>query len=140
MIHTYQSINPGPILLLGSGETSPSGRKAFDAVLRHLPLSPKVALLETPAGYELNSAQVVGRIADFITLRLQEYHSQTTIVKARKRGTSFSPEKPEVVSPRLTADMIFMGPGSPSYAVDNCATAWRGTYLPPGTVEKRLSS
>ena len=108
---------PGPILLFGSGETSPSGRKAFDAVMRQLPPFPRVALLETPAGYELNSHQVIGRIADFLTFRLQEYHPQTMIVPARKRGTPFSPEDPDVVAPMLTADMIFMGPGSPSYAV-----------------------
>jgi hypothetical protein len=110
-------ITPGPILLFGSGETSPSGRRAFDAVMRQLPPYPRVALLETPAGFELNSHQVIGRIADFIQFRLQEYHPQTTIVPARKRDTPFSPEDPDVVAPMLTADMIFMGPGSPSYAV-----------------------
>jgi hypothetical protein len=110
-------ITPGPIMLFGSGETSSSGRKAFEEVMRRLPSFPKVALLETPAGFELNSPQVAGRIADFITLRLQEYHPQTVIVPARKRGTPFSPDDSDVAAPLLTANMIFMGPGSPSYAV-----------------------
>jgi hypothetical protein len=117
MKQAREKIAPGPIMLFGSGETSSSGRKAFDAILRNLPPSPNVALLETPAGYELNSPQVVGRIADFLTLRLQEYHPSTTIIPARKRGTPFSPDEPEVVKPLFNADMIFMGPGSPSYAV-----------------------
>jgi hypothetical protein len=112
-----ERINPGPILLFGSGETSPHGRKAFDAALRLMPPSPKVALIETPAGYELNSHQVIARIADFLTQRLQEYHPQTVIIPARKRGTPFSPDDPAVVAPLLNADMVFMGPGSPSYAV-----------------------
>ncbi len=112
-----ERITPGPIMLFGSGETSPSGRKAFDALLRRLPPAPKVALLETPAGFELNSPQVVGRIADFLTYRLQEYQPKVEIVRARKRGTPFSPETPDIVKPLLSADMIFMGPGSPSYAV-----------------------
>lgn len=112
-----ERMTPGPIMLFGSGETSPSGRKAFDAMLRNLPPAPRVALLETPAGYELNSPQVIGRIADFLTFRLQEYHPQIAIVPARRRETPFSPDEPEVVKPLLTADMIFMGPGSPSYAV-----------------------
>ncbi len=80
-------------------------------------MSPRVALLETPAGFELNSSQVIGRIADFIAFRLQGYQPQTMIVPARKRGTPFSPDDSGVVAPLLTADMIFMGPGSPSYAV-----------------------
>jgi len=108
---------PGPVVFFGSGETSPAGRKVFDTVFRKLPASPKVALLETPAGFELNSAQVIGRVADFIGHRLQNYNPQLTVIPARKRGTAFSPDDPELVAPLLDADMIFMGPGSPTYAV-----------------------
>jgi cyanophycinase-like exopeptidase len=108
---------PGLVVLFGSGETSPSGRKIFDQVFRKLPQSPRVALLETPAGFELNSAGVIGRIAEFIDHRLQNYQPQTTIVHARARGTALSPDEPQVVAPLLETDLIFMGPGSPTYAV-----------------------
>jgi cyanophycinase-like exopeptidase len=74
-------------------------------------------LLETPAGFELNSSQVIGRVADFIRHRLQNYEPQITVVPARKRGTQFSPDDPDLIAPLYEADMIFMGPGSPSYAV-----------------------
>jgi len=111
------AINPGPIVLFGSGETSPSGRKIFDRVLRKLPHQPKIALLETPAGFELNSSQVIGRVGEFIQHRLQNYEPQITVVPARKRGTAFSPDDPDLIAPLFEADMIFMGPGSPSYAV-----------------------
>ena len=30
-------IQPGPVILFGSGETSPSGRKVFERILRELP-------------------------------------------------------------------------------------------------------
>ncbi len=36
---------------------------------------------------------------------------------ARRRGTAWSPDNPEVVAPLLDSDVIFLGPGSPSYAV-----------------------
>jgi cyanophycinase-like exopeptidase len=108
---------PGLVILFGSGETSPSGRKVFEAVLKTLPPSPRLALLETPAGFEMNSTQVIGRVGEFIQRRLQNYQPQITIVQARKRGTPFSPDNEVIVSPLLEADMIFMGPGSPSYAV-----------------------
>jgi len=110
-------IKPGLIALFGSGETSPSGRKIFDYVLRHLPPNPRVALLETPAGFELNSPQVIGRVADFIRHRLQNYQPQVQVIPARKRGTAFSPDDPLLIAPVYQADMIFMGPGSPTYAV-----------------------
>lgn len=118
-----QNFAPGLILLFGSGETSPSGRKAFDVGFRHIPggfrpeVSPKVALLETPSGYELNSSQVVGRVGDYLREHLQNYHPETIVIPARKRGTSLSPDNPEIVAPLFHADMIFMGPGSPTYMV-----------------------
>ncbi|MCU0489120.1 MAG: hypothetical protein MUE67_09235 [Anaerolineales bacterium] len=108
---------PGLVVLFGSGETSPSGRKVFDQALRSLPQPPRVALLETPAGFELNSARVIGRVAEFLEHRLQNYQPQTRVIAARARGTPFSPDALEVVAPLLEADLIFMGPGSPTYAV-----------------------
>jgi cyanophycinase-like exopeptidase len=112
-----QQSSPGPVVLFGSGETSPAGRKVFDALFQKLPPSPKVALLETPAGFELNSAQVIGRVADFLNHSLQNYNPQMAVIPARKRGTAFSPDDPDLVAPLLDADLIFMGPGSPTYAV-----------------------
>ncbi len=103
--------------MFGSGETSPSGRKVLERLFRQLPESPRIALLETPAGFELNSAQVIGRVADFLRHRLQNFNPQVTIVPARKRNSTFSPDDPEIVEPLYYADAIFMGPGSPTYAV-----------------------
>jgi hypothetical protein len=76
-----------------------------------------VTLLETPAGFELNSAQVIGRVGEFISFRLQNYQPRISYVPARMRGTSFSPDDPELIEPLYQADLIFMGPGSPTYAV-----------------------
>jgi len=39
------------------------------------------------------------------------------IIPARKKGSAFSPDDPEVLKPLLSANMIFMGPGSPTYAI-----------------------
>lgn len=108
---------PGPVVLFGSGETSPSGRKVFEHVFRGLPHSPRVALLETPAGFELNSGRVIGRVGEFLEHRLQNFQPQVKIVPAKKRGTAFSPDDEGIASQLLDADMIFMGPGSPTYAV-----------------------
>lgn len=104
-------------MLFGSGETTASGRKAFDYVLRRLPAAPKIALLETPAGFELNSPMVIGRVADLINHSLQNYQPQVTVIPARQRGTPFSPDEPKIVAPMWEAQVIFMGPGSPTYAV-----------------------
>jgi len=118
---------PGPIVLFGSGETSSSGRKVLDQILGELPERPRLALLETPAGFELNSGHVIGRVAEFFEHRLQNHKPRVITVPARKRGEELSPDNPEVVAPLLMADMIFMGPGSPTYAVRQLrhSLAWR---------------
>jgi hypothetical protein len=108
---------PGRVVLFGSGETSPSGRRIFDWLLSRLPSPVRLAILETPAGFELNSAQVAGRIAEFLCHHLQNYQPQITIVPARKHGTPFSPDAPEIAALIPGADAIFLGPGSPTYAV-----------------------
>lgn len=120
---------PGLIVLFGSGETSPTGRKIFEAIFRSLPLSPLLALLETPAGFELNSSEVIGRVGNFFTHRLQNYSPQVEIIPARKRGLELSPDNPAIVAPLLHADMIFMGPGSPSYTVRQLRDSLAWYYL-----------
>ena len=117
MVKDTENHTPGSLVFFGSGETSPTGRKVFDYLFRKLPPNPKIALLETPAGFELNSAQVIGRVAEFIQHRLQNYSPQISIVPARKRGTLFSPDDPQIIAPLMDADLIFMGPGSPTYTV-----------------------
>lgn len=105
----------GKIAFLGSGETSLAGGRIFETLARSLPQPLRVAILETPAGFELNSHQVAARVADFLKARLQNYSPAIDIIPARKLGTPLSPDDPQVVRPLLYADLIFMGPGSPTY-------------------------
>ncbi|MEZ4770465.1 MAG: hypothetical protein R2844_18810 [Caldilineales bacterium] len=107
---------PGKIVLFGSGETSASGRKVFDWLFSTMDEAPRVAILETPAGFEPNSARVAGRIADFLCERLQNYRPAVQVVPARKRGSAFSPDDEELARAVLHSNVIFLGPGSPSYA------------------------
>jgi hypothetical protein len=107
----------GMIALLGSGETSLAGGRLFETIAQTLPQPLHIALLETPAGFELNSSQVAGRVGEFLKSRLQNYVPIVDIIPARKRGTLFSPDDPDVLQALLRANIIFMGPGSPTYAV-----------------------
>jgi hypothetical protein len=70
---------------------------------------------------------VAGRLAEFIQERLQNYHPQVTVVPARRRDGPLSTDDPHLTAPLLTANYIFMGPGSPTYAVRHLAgtRAWR---------------
>jgi cyanophycinase-like exopeptidase len=108
---------PGFVVLFGSGETSASGRKIFDRLFHSISQPIRVSILETPAGFELNSDWVAGQVADFLKVRLQNHHPEVRIIPARKRDSEFSPDRPEIVAPLLSSNVIYMGAGSPTYAV-----------------------
>jgi len=108
--------SPGHIVLFGSGETSPSGGKILQALAPRFASPLRVSVLETPAGFELNSAQVAGRVAEFMRVRLQNYQPTVEVIPARKRDTAYSPDDPALAARLLEAGVIFLGPGSPTYA------------------------
>jgi hypothetical protein len=105
----------GRIAFLGSGETSLAGGRIFESLARLISGPVHVAVLETPAGFELNASIVAGRVGDFLKTRLQNYKPTIDIIPARKKGTEFSPDNLEILKPLLRANIIFMGPGSPTY-------------------------
>ena len=111
------AIAPGPVVLLGSGETLPSSGKIHEFAAQRLVHKPYIVILETPAGFEPNSDLVANKIKEFLTRRLQNYQPTIEVLPARKRGTPFSPNNPEIVAPILKADEILLGPGSPTYGV-----------------------
>lgn len=113
----------GRIAFLGSGETSLAGGRIFENLARLIPSPLRIAILETPAGFELNASLVAGRVGEFLQTRLQNYKPRIDLIPARKQGTEFSPDNLEILQPLLQANMIFMGPGSPSYV----ARQLRGT-------------
>jgi hypothetical protein len=107
----------GPVALLGSGETSQAGGRIFEAIAQRFTQPVRIAILETPAGFELNSSNVAGRVGEYLKNRLQNFCPQIDIIPARMRGTPFSPNAQQILRPLLHASIIFMGPGSPTYAV-----------------------
>ena len=60
----------GRIAFLGSGETSLAGGRIFESLARLVPDPLRVAVMETTAGFELNSLSVAGRVADFLQTAL----------------------------------------------------------------------
>jgi cyanophycinase-like exopeptidase len=115
---------PGKIALFGSGETAPAGRQVHEVLFQELGAPIRVAVLETPAGFQPNSAWVAGRLAEFIEQSLQNFHPQATVVPVRRRDGPNSTNDRQLSEPLLAANYIFAGPGSPSYAVRHLADTW----------------
>jgi cyanophycinase-like exopeptidase len=109
--------SPGTVAIFGSGETSASGRRVYDWLFRRMSRPIRVSVLETPAGFQPNSALVAQKVGDFLSHSLQNHRPQVDIVPARNREAPFSTEDESVISPILSSNVIFMGPGSPTYMV-----------------------
>jgi hypothetical protein len=107
----------GKLVFFGSGETSPTGGRIFDNLARDAGSGLRIAVLETPAGFELNSAQVAGRVAAFLQSKLADRKPQVDVIPARRKGSSEGTDNPAILQPLAAADWIFLGPGSPTYAV-----------------------
>lgn len=122
------AVAPGLIALSGgSGETARSGRLLHEFILRRVAAPARVAILETPAGFQSNSNAVAARIGDFFRGHLQGFNPQVSLVPARRRGSTEGPDNAEILTPLLSADLIFMGPGSPTYAARHLSgtLAWQ---------------
>ena len=83
--------SPGLIVLLGSGETLPSSGTTHEYVTQRLSPRPRIAIMETPAGFELNSERVAGRTEQFLKRRSQNYAPAIDVIPARQSGTPYSP-------------------------------------------------
>jgi cyanophycinase-like exopeptidase len=114
-------IRPGPVVLFGSGETGPTGRLACERVLARYARPVRVVVLETPAGFQPNSALVAGRVADFFRQRLPNFAPDVTVIPARRRDSELGTNNPALLAPIRRADALFLGPGSPTYTVKHLA-------------------
>lgn len=106
----------GIVALFGSGETGRYGRQVHERLLNQLPKPPMVAIVETPAGFQSNVDVVSGKIRYFFEHNLQNYRPNVQIVPARRRDGPFDANADAIAAPLAEADLIFAGPGSPTYA------------------------
>jgi hypothetical protein len=116
---------PGALVVFGSGETAEVGRLALEWLSAERGTPRLVALLETPAGFELNCGEVTARWSKSIRRKLPR--SEVVQLPLRRRGTPLSPDDAELARPLLIADLIALGAGSPTYTVRQLrdTVAWR---------------
>jgi cyanophycinase-like exopeptidase len=105
------------LVLFGSGEIAPSGVRAHERVLEGIGKKDvSIAVISTPAGFQPNVQVVYEEIAEFFEKHLANYHPRIAIVYA---NTLEDANNPALVQMLATADYIFTGPGSPTYAVQH---------------------
>ncbi len=119
----------GPVTLFGSGETLPASGKAYELIARSIEKSPRISIIETPAGFQPNSTYVAQKVADFIEKRLQNYDPDIILIPARKNQGNLSTNNLEIFEPMFASNWVFLGPGSPTYTVKHLTDSKLFEYL-----------
>jgi hypothetical protein len=120
---------PGPRLLvvMGSGETSPSMVGTHRAVAARFPPPLSAVLLDTPYGFQENAADISARARDYFARRVGlavDVVGFPGPLAADPACRAARPE-PAALARLQAARLVFAGPGSPSYAL----SVWRGSPI-----------
>ncbi|MEU8205833.1 hypothetical protein [Streptosporangium sp. NPDC049046] len=104
---------PGVLVLMGSGETSPTMVEVHRSVVRRLGGGARAVLLDTPYAFQENAAG--------ISARARGYFARSVRLEV------------EVSDEVAGADWVFSGPGSPTFALER----WTTTHV-AGDLRARL--
>jgi cyanophycinase-like exopeptidase len=118
------SPTPRLLVIMGSGETSPTMVKAHRQLFARLGPDPVPAvLLDTPFGFQENADDISGRAVEYF----RESVGRAVEVASFGRADDIDPVQREAGLARIErARWVFAGPGSPTYALRQ----WRGTDIP----------
>ncbi|MGH9268851.1 MAG: hypothetical protein ACRD0D_11840, partial [Acidimicrobiales bacterium] len=124
---------PRLLVIMGSGETSPTMVKTHRAVLARLGPPPVPAvLIDTPFGFQANADDLWARAAGYFRASVGAEIDLASL----RTAEDADPVAHEVALDRLRrARFVFSGPGSPSYAL----RVWAGTAV-PGILTGKLTT
>ena len=102
---------------MGSGELTATMVEVHKSLLDQLPEPPQAAFLDTPAGFQLNVDQISGKAVEYFRVHVR--HSMAIAsFKSRETITDFDAQQAFHIL--RNSNYVLIGPGSPTYAVDQC--------------------
>src|SRR4051812_40014004 len=115
---------PRLLVIMGSGETSPTMVKTHREVFERLgPLPVPAVLLDTPFGFQENAAELSAKAIDYF----RESVGRSIEVAGYRSEDEVGSLAHETMLARLRESrFVFAGPGSPSYALRH----WRTSRVP----------
>jgi len=126
---------PRLLVIMGSGETAPTMVTPHrEIVARFGARPPHAVLLDTPYGFQENADEISQRTVDYFAQRVQlaiEVAGFPGPLAADPRERSTQPSAAALARLR-TADFVFSGPGSPTYAL----STWRGSTVGEALADK----
>jgi len=105
-----------------------------EVVARFGPTPPRAVLLDTPYGFQENAAEITQRAVEYFDHRVQLAIEAAGFLGplAVDPGQHTPLAETAALSRLRTADLIFAGPGSPSYAL----SVWRSSLVPETLASK----
>ncbi len=108
---------PKFIIIFGSGEISHNGRRIHERAFSQIgKKNIQISIITTPAGFQPNVKVVHEEIAQFFSNHLKNFKPQINIIYANNKNLA---NDKKIIQPLDKADYIMVGPGSPTYAVNN---------------------
>jgi hypothetical protein len=104
----------GRITIVGAGELMAAMSSLHRAALRRLGPAPRAVFLDTTAGFETNVEAISAKAVEYYAHHLQ---TELRVASYRHRETSGAGQQATAVAELRNADLIFAGPGSPTYAI-----------------------
>lgn len=117
------TLSRGTIAIMGSGETTDSMVRVHRSLLEKLSPPVKAVFIDTPAGFQMNADDLFDKAREYFQKRLNQPLERASF-KSSKGVSTYEAEK--AYQTLREANYIFVGPGSPTYALKN----WAGTPIP----------
>jgi len=102
---------PARLVIIGSGETSPTMVKLHRELLAGAP--GVTAMLDTPFGFQVNADDLTDKIRGYFR---ESVGRDIDVARWRRRDESATIRE-RALATLNRADWVFAGPGSPSYAL-----------------------
>ncbi len=119
----------GMIVLMGSGELTATMVEVHKELLGRISAAPKAVFLDTPAGFQLNVDQISKKAQNYF----QAHVLHALSIASFKSTETISPYEAEQAYHALReADFVLIGPGSPTYAVNQ----WRQSLIPQILIDR----
>jgi cyanophycinase-like exopeptidase len=119
----------GKITLVGAGEMMAAMSAVHRAALQRLPGEPRPVFLDTTAGFETNVDAIAAKAVEYYSHHLQ---TELRVARFHHREKNDPSEVAAAVAEVRRANLLFAGPGSPTYAIKQ----WRDSPVWEAVVQQ----
>jgi len=123
---------PRILAIMGSGETAPTMNAPHRAIFERLGADAKAVLLDTPFGFQENAPILAAKAIEYFRDAVGRPVEAAGLTRT-DTGDTVAVERG--VAKVRSADWVFAGPGSPTFALDQ----WKNTPVPDALADKLRS-